>query len=299
MLSYKEIELRDREWMDKLFDMGERGSLEYSFTTNFLWRYAYGHRVARMDNYLILKMNPQSPRYLFPPGHGDLEPVIEALTEEAAQNGVPLRFGTVLAPDKARLETMYPGRFAFESLRDGADYVYEAQSLASLQGKKLAGKRNHIRRFLDNHPDWRYEPIAEENINEVRRMILKWCIQVGCGDNNDLSDEFCAVEQALRHFRALRLTGGLIRADGEVIAFSIGDALSTDTYHVHFEKAFGNIQGAYPMINQQFVLNNCMDYAFVNREEDAGVPGLRKAKLSYNPHHLVEKYCAIDTTGGV
>ncbi len=291
-LNFQDVTIQDKEWIEPLLKIGIRGSLEYNFTTTFVWRNIYSFHIARMDDYFLLRANPKTPSYLFPAGRGPLEPVIRALQEDASAAGCPLVFNTVLPDAKARLEELYPGKFAFEYYRDGADYVYDRQALASLVGKKLAGKRNHIRRFLDNHPDWRYEPVSRENLEDVRKMNNLWCIQNGCAEDAAISDEYCAVESAIRHFDELGLTGGLIRAEDKVVAFSIGDPLSEDTFLVHFEKAFADIQGAYPMINQQFVLHNCMDYPFVNREEDAGVPGLRHAKLSYNPVRLVEKYVA-------
>ena len=291
-LDYKEVALSDRVWMDELFAMSERGALEYSFTTSFLWRHIYQFRVARMNDYLILQSEPKNPTYLFPPGRGDIKPVIDTLIAQAKEIGIPLLFNTVLPAGKAALEELYPGQFDITYYRDGADYIYDTQSLATLAGKKLAAKRNHIHRFLDSHPSWQYEPLTEKNMDEARQMNLAWCLQAGCMDDSGLTDEYCAVEQAFRHFFDLRLSGGLIRAEGRVVAFSIGDPLSEDTFLVHFEKAYADVQGAYPMINQQFVLHNCMAYPYVNREEDAGVEGLRKAKLSYNPLRLAEKYIA-------
>ena len=291
-LDYKEIELDDREWMDPLFKMSGRGSLEYSFTTTFLWRCTYKYKAARLNDYLIILCDPNDPTYIFPAGQGPLEPVIQALIEDARQKGTKLTFNTILSKDKERLEQLYPGRFEFTPFRDGQDYVYTTQSLATLTGKKLAAKRNHIHRFTDNHPSWTYEPLTQKNMDETRQMNMAWCLQAGCLEDSSLYNESCAVEQAFRHFSELKLDGGVLRTEGRVVGFSIGDPLSEDTYLVHFEKAFADMQGAYPMINQQFVLHNCMDYAFVNREEDAGVPGLRQAKLSYCPDHLVEKYQA-------
>ena len=289
---YKAVTLEDKQWMDELFAMSERGSLEYNFTNTFVWRHIYKLRVARMGDRMLMLSDPENPTFLFPPGRGPLEPVMERLAQDARFAGVPLKFHTVLADHRAWLEAAYPGRFVFEEYRNGADYIYERERLATLKGKKLSAKRNHINRFLENHPDWRYEPLSQGNIPEARQMNLAWCEEARKRQMSDLNGEYCAVEQALRHFDALGLSGGLIRTEGQVVAFSIGDPLSDDTFLVHFEKAFAEIQGAYPMINQQFVLHNCMEYTYVNREDDTGVEGLRKAKLSYDPHHLVEKYIA-------
>ena len=291
-LNFQEVTIKDKEWVEPLLKTGNRGSMEYNYTTTFVWRNSYRFEIARMDDYFLLRTDPQNPTYLFPAGRGPLEPVIRALHEDALEAGVSLVFNTVLPDAKGRLEELYPGKFAFEYWRDGADYVYDTQALATLAGKKLAGKRNHIRRFLDNNPDWRYEPVSAENLDDVRKMNTVWCIQNGCAEDLAISEEYCAVESAVRHFDELGLSGGLLRAGGKAVAFSIGDPLNEDTYLVHFEKAFADIQGAYPMINQQFIQHNCMKYKFVNREEDAGVPGLRRAKLSYQPIRLVEKYIA-------
>ncbi len=291
-LDYKEVTLNDKQWVESLLKMSDRGSLEYNFTTCFVWRHIYNFHIARLDDYLILRSDPNNPSFLFPAGKGPLEPVIKTLAAEAKDKGVPLVFNTVLPNDKAKLEELYPGKFEFEYYRNGADYIYETQSLATLSGKKLSAKRNHIHRFLDNHPTWQYEPVSKANIDDIKQMNMAWCLQAGCNQDSGLNDEYCAVEQAMRHYDELGLSGGLIRAEGRVVAFSMGDPLNEDTFLVHFEKAFADIQGAYPMINQQFVQHNCMDFAYVNREEDAGVQGLRHAKLSYNPERLVEKYIA-------
>lgn len=291
-LNFREVTMEDKNWIDPLLRMSPRGSLEYNFTTTFVWRNSYNHRIARMGDYFLLRADPDRPAYLFPAGRGPLEPVIEALAEDARTLNSPLVFNTVLPDAKQTLERLFPGKFTFEVYRDGADYVYDTEALATLRGKKLSAKRNHINRFIENNPGWRYEPLGPDNFDDVRRMNTVWCMQNGCAENITISDEYCAVESALRHYDALGLSGGLLRAEGKVVAFSIGDPLNDDTFLVHFEKAFADVQGAYQMINREFVQRNCMAYRYINREEDAGVKGLRRAKLSYNPVRLVEKYLA-------
>ncbi|MCX7714513.1 MAG: phosphatidylglycerol lysyltransferase domain-containing protein [Clostridia bacterium] len=291
-MTFKDIELSDREWMEPLFSKTSRGSLEYSFTSNFIWRNIFKVKVAKIDNYLVIISDRDKPTYLFPAGEGNIKPVIDALIEDAHSRGSTLVFHTVLPDAKALLETLYPEKFEFTLLRDSADYIYTAQSLRTLTGKKLSSKRNHINAFTASFPDWSYEPITPQNIDEAFEMNKKWCQMSECGKSESLKNEACAVRQAFEHFFELGLDGGLLRADGRVVAFSMGDKLNDDTYLVHIEKAFPDVRGAYPMINKQFVLHNCDGYTYVNREDDAGDDGLRKAKLSYVPFRLVEKYCA-------
>ena len=124
-------------------------------------------------------------------------------------------------------------------------------------------------------------------------MHKEWCKLYGCGKNPSLKEESCAVSDAFCYFEELGLSGGMLSAGGAVVAFSIGDRLNKDTFLVHIEKAFPDIQGAYPMINKQFVIHNCENYRYVNREEDLGEEGLRKAKLSYQPYEILQKFGAI------
>lgn len=187
------------------------------------------------------------------------------------------------------LRAWYPDQFEIEYNRDLADYVYESEKLATLSGKKLHGKRNHINKFKLEHEDWSYETLTEENLEECFEMALKWRNDNGCEEDEEKNAEMCVTMNSLRLFKELELTGGILKVDGEIAAFTIGEPICDDTFVVHIEKAFADIQGAYPMINQQFVSHECQNYQYINREEDTGAEGLRKAKLSYRPVFLVEK----------
>ena len=292
MLEFKDVELNDRQWMDEILRSTQRDAAEYSFTTTYIWRHIYHYKVSRIENYLIILSDMKHPTYFFPMGSGPIKPVLDEMIADAKGRGSALMLNAVLPEAKAELEALYPDKFEFALERNSADYVYSAQSLTTLVGKKLSGKRNHINRFLENNPEWAYEPLTEKNMDEAREMDDAWCRQAGCTDDDGLRQETCAVLQAFKHFFDLKMDGGLLRAGGKVVAFSMGDPLSETTYHVHFEKAFAEVQGAYPMINKQFVIHNCENYLYVNREDDAGDEGLRKAKLSYVPLRLIEKYSA-------
>ena len=294
MIEFKEITFADKSWMQPLLEMSSFRSEEYNFSFIYLWRNVFWYRVGRVGDYLIVKSarSDYPPSYLYPPGSGDIAPVIEAMREDAARDGMPLVFHTVLAEQKVFLEMMYPGKFSFLDLPDYYDYVYESESLITLAGKKLHSKRNHINRFIAEHPDWSFEFITGENLHEVVAMSENWLSEHERDSSTTLHEESRSVSAAIHDFFDLHLDGGLIRANGKVIAFSMGDRLTHDTYLVHIEKAYGNIQGAYAIINQQFAEHFCADYKYINREDASGQPGLIKAKRSYRPVFLVEKYAA-------
>jgi len=292
MPDFKPVTLGDKEWIQPLLDMSGFQSEEYNFSFIYIWREVFDYQAARHGDRLLLKAGGKRPSYLFPAGSGDPVPAIEALKEDAQANGASLRFHTVLAEQVKLLETLYPGQFTFSPLTDFFDYIYDAQSLITLQGKKLHSKRNHINRFKEMNPDWTYEAITPENMPEVIAMSEEWCRVNECHSTQTGHDEACAVHRALTDFFSLGMDGGLVRTGGRVVAFSMGERLNADTYLVHIEKAFSEVQGAYTIINQEFAARHCEGYLYINREDDSGQPGLRKAKLSYRPVFQVEKYAA-------
>ena len=228
--------------------------------------------------------------YAYPAGEPEaVKQALDRLMNYSKEKGYPFKLYNVTEENFEQLESFYPGRFTVEYDRDEADYVYEQEKLATLAGKKLHGKRNHINKFKSLYEDWDYESLSDGNVEECFQMALKWRNQNGCEEDAGKNAEMCVTLNALRLYQELGLQGGLIRVNGEVVAFCIGEPVCEDTFVVHVEKAFSDVEGAYPMINQQFVQHVCMDYRYVNREEDTGAEGLRKAKLSYRPVFLVDK----------
>ena len=286
MLNFRKATIEDKDEIDRLLFAGECPSLEYNFTTIFLWQDIYNTEFAIEDKVLFLRFGDNKKTYLFPCGFGDVDKAVDKIVDIGGE------FSSLSLLQTEYLEKKFPGMFTFLEYRDMEDYVYSAKSLRTLAGKKLSSKRNHINRFVAENPDWSYEEISKENIDEVRRMHTQWVINADIEGRDGLAEETVVVRKAFDNFDKLRLTGGLIRANGKVIAFSIGDKLNKNTFLVHIEKAMGNIQGAYQIINREFVINNCDGFEFVNREEDTGDEGLRKAKLSYRPVRLIEKYGA-------
>lgn len=293
MIAFKTATLEDKPWIDALLAGSDFMTTEYSFVNLFMWGETYGLQVAQLDGFYLMK-SESSQGYAIPVGQGDLSAVLEKLRQDAAGRGWPLRLVAIPANKKDWLEGLFPGRFTYTTNRDWADYLYTAESLRTLAGKKLHGKRNHINRFVENHPDWRYEPIGPENLEECVEMNRQWCVANHCEEDEGAHIEACAAKRALLQFEALGLRGGLLRVEGRVIAYSFGHPLGGSTFDVRVEKAFAEIQGAYPMMNQQFVLHNCDGFEYINREDDTGDEGLRQAKLSYRPAMILEKYTATE-----
>lgn len=294
-LVFHPITLEDKVWINDKLKHDDYAACEYTFVNNYIWRKAYLVEVGQAYGCGVFKYkNSGFRKYSYPIGNGDKKAVIELLMEQCAAEGIPLCMYPVMEQERLKLLKWFPGKFAVDTDRDHWDYVYTVEKLSYLKGRKLHGKRNHIARFMDDD-DWSYEALKVENIDECRRMAGEWIRHREEKWNSEMEMEISVLEEALSKFESLGLVGGVLRKKGEIVAFTVGERLNSDTMVVHFEKAFPDLQGAYPMINQQFVLHEGGPYTYVNREEDTGDLGLRKAKLSYIPDILLKKYTAMES----
>ena len=289
-IDFKRPELEDKEIISSYFAKAPSRSCERTFANVYLWSRHYHVKYAIVEDALVFMDDEFELAYAYPAGEPEaVKQALDRLMNYSKERGYPFKLYNVTEENFEQLESFYPGRFTVEYDRDEADYVYEQEKLATLAGKKLHGKRNHINKFKALYEDWDYESLSDENVEACFQMALKWRNQNGCEEDAGKNAEMCVTLNALRLYKELDLQGGLIRVNGEVVAFCIGEPVCEDTFVVHVEKAFSDVEGAYPMINQQFVQHVCMDYRYVNREEDTGSEGLRKAKLSYRPVFLVDK----------
>lgn len=290
-IEWKKITVEDRPLIEHYYEREQSMSCEFSFANNLLWAPYYNIRYAVLHDCLVFchikDRNTFSVSY--PLGRGDVLGAVEELLSGFAGRNLPFRMHLVTPQQYAHLMELCPMRFQIAYDRDAADYVYESEKLKTLAGKKLHGKRNHINRFKQEHPDWSFERIDGHNVEECIEMAKEWGRLNDAREDWEKSAEFDITFRALRQREQLKLDGGLIRADGRVVAFSLGEPCSRETYVVHIEKAFADVQGAYPIMNQQFVEHVAAGFRYINREEDMGAEGLRKAKLSYYPDLMVEK----------
>ena len=301
-IQFKRAELEDKDIISHYFAHHTSRSCERTFANVYLWSRQYPVKWAIVENTLVFKSEDEEHlAFAYPAGEAaDVQRAIEWMMKYCSERNAPFQMYNLTPDQFAQLEEWYPGRFQIEYDRDSADYVYEAEKLSTLSGKKLHGKRNHINKFKALYEDrWSYEKLTEENAEECFQMALKWREENGCEDDQEKRGEICVTMNALRLFRELELTGGVLKVDGEVVAFTIGEPVCSDTFVVHIEKAFADVEGAYPMINQQFVMNECRDYLYVNREEDTGAEGLRQAKMSYRPVFMVEKGDVTEINGSL
>ena len=289
-IQFKRPELEDQEIIHSYFEKSPSRSCERTFANVYLWSRHYKVEYAIIEGALVFKDNSEKALFAYPAGDDDsVHKAIEWLNQYSNTVNAPLMFYNVTEENFAQLEGWYPDVYKIQYDPDQADYVYDSEKLMTLAGKKLHGKRNHINKFKSLHENWSYEKLNEDNVEECFQMALKWRTQNGCDEDVEKNAEMCVTLNSLRLYKELGLVGGVLRAEGKIVAFTIGEPMCEDTFVVHIEKAFADVDGAYPMINQQFVQHECTDYAYINREHDAGSAGLRKAKLSYQPAFMVQK----------
>lgn len=234
--------------------------------------------------------------YPYPVGKGDHKAVLDAILSDAGERGIPCRFTGMTEEDSKELESCYPGVFEFRSARDMADYVYDIHDLADLKGRKFQKKRNHVNQFRKAMPNAALKELTAEDFPKLKSFLDDWYARRQAKEpTEDFLLERTAIDRALRYYDALGMEGALLMDGERILAMTMASPLSEITYDVHFEKAVEDIDGAYAAINQEFaklLRDKHPNLQFLDREDDMGLEGLRKAKLSYNPHHLEEKYWA-------
>lgn len=297
MTVLRPVKLNDKIWIDPILKSENSYSGDFCFSNIYLWRKCFNPVVAKCNDRLLIKLfAPHGTIYSFPVGSGELKKAIDELKEDSLSTGCELRIRGITKSNMELLEKEFPDRFNFVADRNAFDYVYLAEKLATLSGKKLHAKRNFVNRFTEND-NWTFERMAAENVQECIAMAKKWESLNNNAPESGLDFELEALLNAFAELDSLKLEGGVLCQNGQVVAFTIGEKLCSDTYIVHYEKAFAEIPGTYATVNREFVrMIKAMypEIVYINREEDMGNENLRKAKLSYHPEFMVEKYTAIE-----
>lgn len=291
MLSFRRLDIEDKLTVQKYTLRSKRRNCDLTFANLYSWRFLYLTEIAEYGGFLLFRFYVDGElSYMLPVGDGDIKPVMEELMSDARMKGIPFVMYGVCKENCDELESLFPGKFVFTSDRDYSDYLYLRSDLSILSGKKFQPKRNHINKFRNNYPGYEFKPLTCELIPECIKLESLWCRANNCSEDEALQNERKSMNAALRSFEELDIMGGVLTVDGKIVAFTYGAPVNNETFDTCVEKADTDYEGAYAMINNEFAKIIPEQYTYINREEDLGLEGLRKAKLSYQPYLLLEKY---------
>ncbi|MDP4152341.1 MAG: phosphatidylglycerol lysyltransferase domain-containing protein [Bacillota bacterium] len=290
MIEFKKITIEDRDKVNEYLSKSGRYNTESSFGILYLWKDVYDTHIAFMDGFLVVRLFRNGEMLFYQPcGSGNIISVIEKLKNYAEEKGEKLRIVCASAEFSKKVSENF--QVEVTEKRDYFDYLYLSSDLANLQGKKFHAKRNHINKFMTIHTS-EFVPITAENKGLVQEINRKWCRENDMCAEETIKFERCALENLIDHMDELKGRGLIAFVDGSPAGFTAGTPQydGSDMFIVHFEKALSGFEGTYAAINNQFALALEPNYKYLNREDDVGIEGLRKAKLSYNPVKLVEKF---------
>lgn len=295
MLEFKDIEIKDKSTIQNFIDSKTENS-EINFTNLFIWAECYSTQYVVWEDVLIIMNISPSGRYLcfFPKGNGNIKKALRQMYEFLHSKGESLVITNASQEEAEIFKEVFPRGTVTEN-RDFEDYVYLRESLVNLSGKKLHSKKNHLNRFKKHYPDYVYREMTKNDFDRCV-ALAKRLISEGTREG-EISDywEILSIKRLFENFDVLGLKGGVIEIDGEIVAFTVGEGQNDKYAIIHAEKADTSYEGAYAAINNEFVAKTLTEYEFINREEDMGLEGLRKAKLSYRPHYMIKKYkCRTD-----
>ena len=294
MLNFRELKLEDKEKLEPYLTQDGAIMADRCFAGLYIWRAHYGVQICLQDAFLfcISKKHKNRRTYYMPLGTGDFSHAMDLIEEDSREKG-PYHIVLFTKAHMEELQRLRPGKYLFTEDRDNFDYIYNASDLMELKGKAYHAKRNYINRFLTQYNGrWRYEDIDPQlHRDKLHEYTISWGRRKsGDGYEDDYKHELAAIDCALTNYEALSMRGGILWIDDTIAAYTLGAIAGEGIMDVMFEKADADIDGAYPMINHQFAIHNFSDLKLINREEDMGIEGLRRAKLSYNPAFLTDKY---------
>jgi hypothetical protein len=297
MLEWSIPEAEDEDWINSCIAVSGTMASDASFANIYLLRNKYSTKISRYKDFIIRKYSGKGARcgYTFPLGKGDVAKALAEIEKDAKECGERLQFAFITEEQKEVLENAMPARFCYSSDAGDSDYIYLRSELASLSGKAFHKKKNHFSKFVRTYPDYKYYEIGACNIYDAQKVADAWYYEHLQDEDASQLAEYKAIKEALENFEELGLIGGIIYVNDSPCAMTIASKINENTVDVHFEKAVGEyaLNGGYAAINKLF--SEKLDgVTWLNREEDIGIEGLRKAKLSYRPKIMLKKYSAVE-----
>lgn len=296
----KPIEITHKALFDEYFQKFPPEISEFTFTNLFMWRNYYNFLFMEYRDHLVLfsydylknrrkPINPDIKNYLyfFPPiGPSPDEIIVEIFKNfgDVEVHRVPQEICDKLVEnekfDKLNLDCLED--------RNNWDYVYNKEEILNLGGNKYRQNRRWLQKFFNTY-DYDFKLLTKDLIEKCKELQLEWCIMKACTEDESLEAEQAAIYEALNNFEALGFGGGILCVDDKCAAYTFGEMINNKTLVIHIEKAHMEYEGSYQAINNFFLKNYCVDAILVNREQDLGIEGLRRAKESYKPIRMVKK----------
>ncbi|WP_418981774.1 GNAT family N-acetyltransferase [Alistipes sp.] len=295
MIQFKPVRLEDRSVIERYTMPSGITNCDLAFANMYCWQEVFRSAWAEVGGFLVIRFQIGGGKkigYMQPVGPGDFAPIIPLLREDAHAHGQRLRIIGLTDQGRDMIRRMHVGEFAFESDRALEDYIYAADDLRNLPGRRYQPKRNHMNRFTAEYPDYRYEQLQPRHFDECMRLEREWR-RAHEGHTSELCAEQRAMQRAFENFDALGMLGGALFVGDRLAAFTYGSAVNDHTFDTHVEKADIEFDGAFTAINKLFAEHLPARFTLINREEDLGLDGLRRAKLSYHPVAIAHKFTAI------
>lgn len=301
MLDFKPVSINDSETLIPHLKKYSNDSCQHSFTLMVGLQPKYGDEFCFVDDVLFIHRSKQDTAtkrvYLAPLGElgANSQHYVDLILEDASEYGCKVSFETVTEEFVEILKTFYPGRFDIVSSRDMAEYIYTVDKMVNLPGSKLAAKRNRINAFNAAYPDARIEMITEHNLDEVKEYQAQWLAERNSYEADSRLDiENASINLYLDNFERMHFSGIVVYVYGKIVGYAAGVALSDRCMDEIIEKGDRDITGIYQVLCREFANICAKGYEYVNREEDIGIEGLRRAKESYKPDHLINKFYATE-----
>lgn len=295
MIDFKPVRLEDRSVIERYTMPSGITNCDLAFANMYCWQEVFRSAWAEVDGFLVIRFQIDGGAkigYMQPVGPGDFAPIVPLLREDAHAHGQRLRLIGLTDEGREMIRRMHAGQFAFESYRALEDYIYAADDLRNLPGRRYQAKRNHLNRFTAQYPDYRYEALRAEHFEQCMQLERAWR-HAHEGHTSELCAEQRAMQRAFEHFDELGMLGGALFVGDRLAAFTYGSAVNDHTFDTHVEKADVAFDGAFTAINKLFAEHLPARFKLINREEDLGLDGLRRAKLSYHPVAIAHKFTAI------
>ena len=296
----KPIEITDKKLFDEYFQKYLPETSEFTFTNLFMWRNYYNflfmefkeHIILFSNDYLKIRKKPINTDsrdyiYFFPPIGPSPDKIIHELFENIGNIEVHRVPEDICVSLKENEKFNNLNLVCLED-RNNWDYVYSKDDILNLAGNKFRQNRRWLQKFLDNY-NFDFQILTGDLVEKCKELQLEWCVMRACTEDESLEAEQEAIYEALNNFDNLGFSGGLLCVDDKCAAYTFGEMLNETTLVIHIEKAHMEFEGSYQAINNFFLKNCCVDAICINREQDLGIEGLRRAKESYKPIKMNKK----------